>query len=368
MKFSVFHPFPTYNDIPGFWPTPAKYARQPGVVTDGLAKAIEFAKLADQVGFDAVAVAEHHYSKLQLSPNPVVAGAIIAPYLERAELNLLGLTLPLLNPVRAAEEIGMLNALMKGRLLVGFFRGTPNELFTYGTNPYESREVFEEAVELISAIFREPEPFAWLGRHYDYRTVSVWPQWDEATKPKFLSAATSPQSLDVAARNRFIAGFSFAPQPAIAQLAAAFKQNAATYGWEPQQDDMLYRCFALVAETDEKAEEIYQATGYGNMGNLFTPRNLEAVMAIGKGMAGIPANVEVPSRPPSFPNKPIFFGSPETVAAQVASFVNETGVGRIELTINDAQLPYADAIKSLTLFGNEVIPSVREQVTAPVAA
>jgi len=364
MQFSVFHPFPTYNDIPGFWPTPAKYARRHGVVTDGLDKAIEFARLADQLGYDAVSVAEHHYSKLQLSPNPLLAGAIIAPVLERADLNLLGLTLPLLNPIRAAEEIGMINALMHGRLLVGFFRGTPNELLTYGTNPYETREVFEEAVDLIMAAFSEPEPFGWLGRHFDYRTISVWPQFDEATRPKFLAAANSPKSLEVAARHRFIAGFSFAPQPVIAKFAAAFQETAAGFGWQPESDDMLYRCFALVAETDERAEEIQSSTGYGNMGNLFTPVNPEAAFAVAKGMAGIPADAPMPPGGPSMPGKPIFIGSPETVAAQVADFVRETGVGRIEITVNDAMLPYADAVNSLTLFGREVIPSVREQVAA----
>jgi len=367
MQFSVFHPFPTYNDVPDYWPTPAKFARTHGLVTDGLDKAVEFARLADQLGFDAVSVAEHHYSKMQLSPNPLLAGAIVAPVLERADLNLLGLTLPLLNPIRAAEEIGMINALMHGRLLVGFFRGTPNELLTYGTNPYETREVFEEAVDLIMAAFSEPEPFAWLGRHFDYRTVSVWPQFDEATRPKFLAAANSPKSLEVAARHRFIAGFSFAPQPVAAKFAESFRQTAAAYGWQPTPDDMLYRCIALVAESDERAEEIYQRTGYGDMNTLFKPVNFEAAFTVAKGMAGIPANAEMPPGGPSMPARPMFFGGPETVAAQIADFVRETGIGRIEVTLNDAKLPYADAVNSLTLFGREVIPAVREQVAAVAA-
>jgi len=55
-------------------------------------------------------------------------------------------------------------------------RGTPNEYVTYNINPAESRERFAEALHLIHCAWTETRPFGWLGRYYQYRTISIWPR------------------------------------------------------------------------------------------------------------------------------------------------------------------------------------------------
>ena len=52
---------------------------------------------------------------------------------------MLGHLLTLNNPVRVAEELGLLDNLTNGRLVIGFLRGTPNEDQTYSVNPAEGR-------------------------------------------------------------------------------------------------------------------------------------------------------------------------------------------------------------------------------------
>ena len=46
----------------------------------------------------------------------------------------------------------------------------------YDLNPEESRERTDEDMELILRAWKEPQPFGWQGRHFHYRTVSVWPK------------------------------------------------------------------------------------------------------------------------------------------------------------------------------------------------
>jgi len=368
MKFSAFHPFPNYDVDAPTWPNPPRLSRVPGLAQDGIRKAIAFAQRAEEVGVDQISVAEHHYSAKQLSPNSVIAAVMVAQATTTIDIGLLGSTLPLVNPVRLAEEIGMLDAVATGRLMVGFFRGTPNEYLTYGTNPWESKDVFYEQVELIRTIWREPEPFAWVGRHFDYRTVAVWPQ-PGAPIPMLVSA-TSPASAEYAGRQGFIAGFAFAPPPVIKGLADVYRETAAAAGHEVGPDDMLYRAFGLIADTDEAAAELQARTQYGNFMKLDHAMGGTAAASarVIAAMNGVPEDAPLPEGRRPLPDRPLFLGGPETVARQIADFIQLTGVGRIELTLSDDTLPYPEATRSLELYGEKVIPLVKEMVGASVGA
>ena len=70
----------------------------------------------------------------------------------------------------------MLDTLAPGRIVVGLLRGTTNEYLSYDLNPAEARERTDEGMELILKAWNEPQPFGWQGRHFQYRTVSVWPR------------------------------------------------------------------------------------------------------------------------------------------------------------------------------------------------
>ncbi len=65
--------------------------------------------LADQLGFDWVSLAEHHYSPGSLAPSINVLAAALSQRVHRARIAILGPLLPLGNPVRIAEEIAMVD-------------------------------------------------------------------------------------------------------------------------------------------------------------------------------------------------------------------------------------------------------------------
>jgi alkanesulfonate monooxygenase SsuD/methylene tetrahydromethanopterin reductase-like flavin-dependent oxidoreductase (luciferase family) len=200
--FSLFDTMPVYG-VPGSlsWPSSPSLSL-PEATRTGLRRGIEIALLAEEVGFDYITVAEHHYHPRQLSPNPMLSAALLSQHLKRAGVAVLGATLPLVNPVRAAEEIAMVDAMLDGNLIIGLFRGTPHELLTYGTNPAETRDMFEEAVSLLINAWTQPEPFAWFGRHYEYRTVAVWPRPVSTPHPRVLVSATASGSASPSLRRR----------------------------------------------------------------------------------------------------------------------------------------------------------------------
>ena len=163
-------------------------------------------RLADEMGFDWVSIAEHHYSPGSLAPSINVLGAALAQHVKRAKIAILGALLPLNNPVRVAEELAMVDMLSNGRLVAGLLRGAPFEYLVYNVPPSESRSRFEEAWDLIHTAWTDTQPFGWEGEHYQFRNVSIWPRPIQQPTPPILVSGSSKDSGEFAARKKVSPG------------------------------------------------------------------------------------------------------------------------------------------------------------------
>src|SRR5438067_6334419 len=259
MKVSFFETarYQASKPLPSEWPVPSG-VYDPDAGARAYRGMIERLEFVEELGFDWVSVSEHHYSPRILTPSPIVSAAFLAAHLKRIKIALLGPTVPQSNPVRVAEELAMLDNLAQGRLVVGLLRGTTNESLTYDLNPQEARERTDEGMELILRAWTEPQPFGWQGRHYQYRTISVWPRPVQQPHPPVFLSGNSIESGGWAGRHRIGMAISFATNEASAQLVAHYRQQAAEVGWEPAADDILYRGNICLAETDEEAQEAAQ--------------------------------------------------------------------------------------------------------------
>src|ERR1700742_2189135 len=196
-------------------------------------RALEYFEVADEAGFDWVSVAEHHYAPGSLTPNPMVMAGAVAQRVTRARIALLGPTLPIQTPVRVAEELAMLDTLTGGRVVAGLLRGTSNEYVTYGVNPAESRERFMEALTLIVRPWTEPPPFGWLGRYYEYRTISIWPRPVQTPHPPIFMSISSPEAAEFAAAHRISAGLAVTTLDRARDSVRVYRAAAQTDGWDP---------------------------------------------------------------------------------------------------------------------------------------
>jgi len=212
MKAAFFSPVAYGGTASEGWPVPAdKYSDE--AAENSYNSAIARFRLADETGWDWVTVAEHHYSPFSLTPNPMLLASALTQVVRRAKIAVLGPTIPMLNPVRVAEEFAMLDTITGGRVVAGLMRGTPNEYVTYNINPEESRERFQEALQLIRMAWTEPQPFGWQGRHYEYRSLSIWPRPVQKPHPPLYMSGSSPESGAFAARNRIGIGFAVTTLP-----------------------------------------------------------------------------------------------------------------------------------------------------------
>ena len=162
-------------DLPREWPVPPSWY-DPDVGTEALRGMVERVKFVEQLGFDWISLSEHHYSPRILTPSPVVSATWLAARTEKIKIAMLGPIVPVGNPIRIAEEMAMLDTLAPERIIVGLLRSTTNEYISYDLNPKEARDHTDEGMELLLKAWTEPQPFGWQGRHFRYRTVSIWPR------------------------------------------------------------------------------------------------------------------------------------------------------------------------------------------------
>ena len=102
----------------------------------------------------------------------------------------------------------MLDTLAPGRIVVGLLRGPAGKYFSYDLNPQEARERTDEGMELILKAWTEPQPFGWQGRHFQYRTVSIWPRPQDPPPPTY-ALGTSAEAGEFAARHHIGLGLSY---------------------------------------------------------------------------------------------------------------------------------------------------------------
>lgn len=115
---------------------------------------------AEELGFDGVAVNEHHQTAYGLMPSPIVMASALARRTKRVKIAILGSALPLReHPMTVAEEHAMVDVISGGRLISGFVRGIGAEYHTFGVNPTISHERFHEAHDLIVQAWTKPGRF-----------------------------------------------------------------------------------------------------------------------------------------------------------------------------------------------------------------
>lgn len=371
MKAAIFSPVSYGGPAQrGVWPVPAEpYSSQAAI--EAMERTLEQYQLADEVGFDWVTMAEHHYAPLSITPNPMIIAGAATQRVRRAKIALLGPTIPILNPVRVAEEFAMVDNLSRGRVVAGMVRGTSNEYTTYNINPAESRARFEEALHLIVRAWTEPQPFGWQGRYYAYRGISIWPRPVQQPHPPIFMSGSSPESGQFAATNRIRLGFAFTNVPLARDAARYYREQAAAAGWQPTADDVLYRVTAHVTESDEEAmEDLQRAEEAAPRGTSFSRANPNVDDAAaragyyGRDTEVQRARLQRRTLQERIELGQLVAGSPETVLEQVRSIREEVGAGILEVIFQPGS-PYQPMVrektlKAIELFGTKVLPRMRE--------
>ena len=173
----------------------------------------------------------------------------------KGTIALIGNPLPIHdNPVRAAEEIAMLDLISGGRIISGFVRGTGIEQLSTNANPAYNRERFEEAFQLIKKTWTVPGPFRW---HYHLRVVNPWQLPLQKAPPADLGGRIlSPETIRWAAKQRITYLVLGSALGATAACRDIYHEVAQQDGWTPTSQHLGYLIHTCVLDTDEEAYEM----------------------------------------------------------------------------------------------------------------
>ncbi len=255
MKFSYTHhmPYTGIEKVGQDWPVANKqFSPEEGVRI--FRAGIDTKVFAEECGFDWIGNNEHHMSPYGLMPNPNLIGACVAERTSKSMILQSGNIVPIVNPIRVAEEYAMLDMISGGRLVAGFMRGIPHEYVAYNVAPSESYGRMNEAIELIKKAWTEPEPFGWEGEHYQFRAVSIWPKPAQKPHPEIVMSASSDGSARLAAEHRATMGVLRVQDYETAHHSIdVYKEHARKLGWEPRPHNIILAMNCCVAPSKDEA-------------------------------------------------------------------------------------------------------------------
>ena len=157
---------------------------------------IEEARWAEELGFDAVWLAEHHFSPYGTIASLPVAAAAIAAVTKRIRIGTACMVPAFHNPIHLAEQIAMVDVLSGGRFEAGFGRGyQAHEFRGFGVSMAESTERFREAITIIEGLLTH-ERFSHEGRFWKVDDVSLHPRPVQSPMPIYCTVMKTPSSFE----------------------------------------------------------------------------------------------------------------------------------------------------------------------------
>jgi alkanesulfonate monooxygenase SsuD/methylene tetrahydromethanopterin reductase-like flavin-dependent oxidoreductase (luciferase family) len=325
---------------------------------------------AEKLGFDGIAVNEHHQTAYGLMPSPNIMAAALARRTSKAKIMVLGNAIGIRDhPLRVAEEIAMLDHITDGRIVSGFVRGIGWEYYAHSINPTRSRDRFNEAHDLIIKAWTSDEVFEWVSPNYEFRYVNVWPRpLQDPHPPIYIPGAGSTETMRFCAERRYTYMSVYAPTPVVKRWFDGYRSAANDLGYEPDPERLGLSIPVYVAETDEQAHaegrqhiewlyhkglkqgiERVMPPGYTSLGSL-------RGMLMGRGKAPNEYTYEE-----IIDNGMAVVGSPDTVGERFEAMMDELGFGQIISLMGVGDMPHYRTIKSMELFANNVMPALRRR-------
>ena len=373
MKFSFFHlmPWTDLEAVPTTWPVPTREfdGQRAKELYDAYTDTMAY---AESCGFDWVGCNEHHFSPYGLMSNCNLVGAQLAHRTSKIGLAMLGNLVPLLNPVRVAEEYAMIDCMSGGRLIAGFVRGIPHEYIAYNVAPSESRRRMQEAVELIIKCWTEPEPFGWEGEFYQFPAISLWPRPFQKPHPPILMSASNEESAEFVGHFPAMMGMTLIPSLPVARKAIdLYRQTSLAHGRETGPEHVMTGHHTCIAATDEEAKEhMRSALAYFHRVLMRPQLEAQALVVegtqffsnpqLGQGFTKRLETLRERTLDEQIEAGTILCGSPESVVAQIRRIAAELGNGRINMNMKIGTMPDDVVRRSMELFRDRVLPEVKD--------
>lgn len=324
-------------------------------------RAVEITQAADELGFQNMWLAEHHFSNYGYSSRPLQTVVHLADKTRRIRVGVAVIILPFHHPVIVAEEIATADVLTSGRLDVGLGRGyQPYEFERLGLTIEQSRARWEEAVDIILKALTE-ETFAYQGTYYQIPDTTVLPRPVQKPLPPLFVAGQNPESIVAAVRRGFdvVTGGAGVPFERLVQFGRLFAESVQEYR-PPRRLFLGINRPVYITDDAAEARRVAQEVLW-NMRVTLSLRRGYARVASGRATA-IPFENEPPLE--TLMRDWMTIGTPDQVYDQICRYRDEVGITHFNCSFWSGDMPHEKVLRSMERFAAEVMPRFATQPAA----
>ena len=315
---------------------------------------IEEAKLADSIGLDVFALGEHHRPDYVVSaPEVILASA--AAVTKRIKLSSAVTVLSSADPVRVFQNFSTLDLISGGRAEIMAGRGSFIEsfpLFGYKLEDYD--ELFIEKLDLLLSINKQ-EKVSWKGTHRaGINSLGVYPRPYQQQLPVWIAVGGTPASVIRAGSLNLpltIAILGGSPEQFVS-LTNLYRSAATKAGHDTDQLQIAINEHLYISDSSEQAAD------------EFWPIYQKLMNRIGRERGWSPLTRAYYDQLLS-PAGPLLVGSPDDVidklVYQYGLFKNTRFLAQTIM----GDIPHNKMLRSIELFGTQVMPAVRERISNP---
>jgi alkanesulfonate monooxygenase SsuD/methylene tetrahydromethanopterin reductase-like flavin-dependent oxidoreductase (luciferase family) len=313
-------------------------------------------KAAEALGFYGYHVTEHHATPLSSTPSPTVFLAAAARETKTIRLGTLLFLLPLYNLVRLIEELCMLDHLSSGRLDIGIGRGiSKHEFGALGADFDAAQEQFDEGVEVLIRGLSN-DVLDYRGKHYRFDDVPmVWRPMQRPHPPLWYGLRSTAGGDRPA--HFGMNGVTLGPTERIAQSLANFREAWNRHASDPERAASPVRQpiagavrAMFIADSDAEAERIARPAYKQWFDSL-------AWLWIRRG--DFPPIALSADYDQARTSGTLVVGSPRTVKRELMEQADRCAFDYLVLQLAFGSLGHANEMRSLELFGREVMPALK---------
>ncbi len=332
---------------------------------------LELMLAAEEVGFDSIWPAEHHFTEYGYCASPALSLAAIAAQTKRIRLGTGVVVLPLNHPIRVAEDFAFLDHLSDGRVDLGVGRGyQPLEFQRYGVEQSTTRQQFHEALQVIRQAWTEGR-VNFEGEHFRFDDVPVRPTPLQRPHPPIWMAALSPETFEIAGRYglNLLYGSVFGLSPdAAGQRRRDYYRGLAAGGHSPEDKRAGCLIMVYVADTMEQAREDFRDPVlwyYRTISQYVAPKAGEAPVKSYETYAAFRDVAASASWQMLLEREAVICGDPDYVTERLDKYQEVYGFTDLLCWTRLGGLDHRKVLHSMELMRDKVIPQLRDSQPPP---
>lgn len=341
--------------------------RPPGLTDrEVYANLLEQARWADELGFDEVWLAEHHFAPYGTIADPLVLAASIATSTRKIRIGTAVVIPAFHSPLLLAERVAMVDVLSDGRFDLGVGRGyQKREFAAFGIDMDESRARMQESVEIIAGLLNGEE-FSYSGRFWSVNETTIYPRPVQSKIPIYVAALKTRETIRWIIDSGFdaLVGNPYLADPQLSDSLKLFREEATgagsdrhtevwalingfvhpdpefarTYPRESMEISFKYvREYGDPFARGESPSAEYQA--YADWFDVHDSASYEKMLALDTTL----------------------IGDPETVSSRIRAMQRNDGWENFLFSMNrGGALEQREVLKAMEVMASQVIPQVRQ--------